>query len=148
MKTIEEYKVRYPDLFKSAQMYLPEGWDGIFMDFLATCSRWLHYPSPDSKGQTHLDSIRILQVKEKFGELRIYFNAVGEEDSGKPPLKGTYSYVQGAADYACTRSLKTCQVCGKPGTLGEYNGWLQVVCEEHAPEDKGYDDWFDEEDEP
>lgn len=56
------------------------------------------------------------QVKEKFGELRIYY--IGGDD-----------YVNGAVDMAVTMAAITCEACGKAGTL-KVKGWMRVTCEE------------------
>jgi len=63
-------------------------------------------------------TIQAVQVKEKFGSLRTYMNYEPEEI--QPWLKEAYE-----------ASTVTCDVCGKPGTLGgKY--WLSTRCEEHT----------------
>jgi len=56
------------------------------------------------------------QVKEKFGGLRFYTNGNTEE-----------SYK--AICEAETLSEKTCEICGKPGSI-RVGGWLRCLCEE------------------
>ena len=62
----------------------------------------------------------ILQVKEKFGVLRIYCNQ--ENDAIRQRLSA-----------AIEESFHTCEVCGEPGILRE-GSWFKTVCEEHVSE--------------
>jgi hypothetical protein len=58
------------------------------------------------------------QVKEKFGELRVYTNY----------------YVEDLADIIdeyVEKSRTICEVCGQPGTMRKDNGWFMVRCEPH-----------------
>jgi len=62
------------------------------------------------------ESFEILQVKEKFGGLRVYTNSSTDE-------------VDALIDKAEEESLITCEVCGafaKPSTRG---GWVKTICE-------------------
>ncbi len=62
----------------------------------------------------------VSQVKEKFGGLRFYINA------------GT-SELWDRIDVAESESLRTCEECGKPGSMRNKRGWLSTRCDEHAP---------------
>jgi hypothetical protein len=64
---------------------------------------------------------KVLQVKEKFGGLRFYSNFSDE----------AISHVIRDAE---AESLKTCEVCGKPGKPNR-GGWIKTCCAEHRPED-------------
>jgi hypothetical protein len=61
----------------------------------------------------------VLQVKEKFGGLRVYVNCRRNEA------------IRQRIGIASEESLHTCEVCGQPGELRE-NGWIKTLCEEHA----------------
>lgn len=61
------------------------------------------------------DGIVIIQVKEKFGGLRIY---VG------PASDFHYSLIEEAAQ----KCAKTCERCGEPGALDDDDGWLRTLC--------------------
>lgn len=78
----------------------------------------------------------ILQIKEKFGELRFYIRA------GSPEIwKIIDEYEE--------KSRHTCEVCGQPGELRGYLPWIsqstKTLCEEHLNEKlqdyrrRGYD---------
>lgn len=59
----------------------------------------------------------VVQVKEKYGTLRFYYD--GGDD-----------YVRGVVAMAESISAHTCEVCGNPGT-SNHNGWITVRCDEH-----------------
>jgi hypothetical protein len=83
---------------------LPPGWtdivDRLFVDLVAM--GW----------DRHLD-----QVKEKFGELRVYASGPKE--------------IWDRIDEATEESRRTCEECGKPGKHST-KGWHTTRCEEHA----------------
>jgi len=68
-----------------------------------------------------LDQVVAVQVKEKFGTLRFYYN-------------GGDNYIDGLVCMAESMSAVTCEVCGNPGT-GHDGGWIRTLCEEHKKED-------------
>jgi hypothetical protein len=59
-----------------------------------------------------------VQVKEKFGTLRFYYD--GGDD-----------YVRGMVTLADNLSEVTCEVCGAPGKIRD-KGWVSVRCDEHV----------------
>jgi hypothetical protein len=62
------------------------------------------------------------QVKEKFGELRVYVAA-------EEPPAGAGAAIEAAED----RSRHTCQVCGRPSRgPGSRYGWVRTLCRRHA----------------
>ena len=63
--------------------------------------------------------LRIVQMKEKFGGLRVYLagDATPEMDR--------------AIEDAVARSTTTCDVCAAPGRLAERQGWWATRCESH-----------------
>jgi len=72
-----------------------------------------------------LDDYRVVQVKEKFGELRWYDN--GNTDKG-------YEIIHKYMDI----SRRTCVLCGKPATRISH-GWICPYCDEHIDADKSCD---------
>ena len=60
----------------------------------------------------------ILQVKEKFGGLRVYVNDANDA-------------IRQRLEDAQQESLRTCEVCGQPGKRCEA-GWIRTLCDEHA----------------
>ncbi|MCK9597110.1 hypothetical protein M0R19_08055 [Candidatus Pacearchaeota archaeon] len=64
--------------------------------------------------------IVIEQVKEKFGELRIYIESVNEE---------TREIIRSIINEAEIKANKTCECCGKPGKLRQ-SGWWKTLCDD------------------
>jgi hypothetical protein len=61
---------------------------------------------------------KIVQVKEKWGGLRIYTDVVHD---------GLDAKIRDVEK----RSFTMCEVCGKPGFLRK-GGWYRTLCDEHA----------------
>jgi hypothetical protein len=70
-------------------------------------------------------SLRIVQVKEKFAGLRLYWQSAGLSSEIKIAINE-------AVALASARSICTCEVCAEPGRLFERGGWLLTRCEDHA----------------
>lgn len=66
--------------------------------------------------------IRVAQAKEKFGGLRFYL-ARGSKDTDRN--NAIYKIIEKAEN----KSVKTCEVCGKPGReRGSH--WIKTLCDE------------------
>lgn len=73
--------------------------------------------------QLQPELVTILQVKQKFGSLRVYLTPA------EP-----YADLVAAAE---KKAAHTCEICGAPGTLCRTkNGWWETVCSMHADERK------------
>lgn len=72
------------------------------------------------KVKDEVPQVYVAQIKEKFGELRFYYDGGDDEISGM---------VRMAEEWAS----KTCEMCGKPGTL-RHGGWMKTLCDEHEVE--------------
>ncbi len=71
-------------------------------------------------------SIRVVQVKEKLGELRVYWDG---------PVEVQHDERVSVAVFAAEcRAVRSCEICGKPGLrrIGS-GGWLSTRCDGHAP---------------
>lgn len=68
--------------------------------------------------------VRIAQIKEKLGGLRIYVDW-----TALPP--DVEAKVQEAIDLAEARASCTCEVCGASGRLYDNEGWYSTRCERH-----------------
>ena len=60
----------------------------------------------------------LMQIKEKYGGLRFYIGSSTDE-------------VFDRIDAAEGESLRTCEVCGGPGSCRERNYWVSTRCDEH-----------------
>lgn len=67
-----------------------------------------------------VEHIRVLQIKEKFGGLRFYYDG-GDE------------YISGLVDMAETWAGHTCEQCGDRGERRS-GGWVQTLCDKHEAE--------------
>lgn len=72
-----------------------------------------------------ISQVVAVQVKEKFGGLRFYYNG-GDE------------YIDGLAQMAEMMSERVCEDCGNKGKLYQ-QGWHRTLCLTHAKE-RGYAD--------
>jgi hypothetical protein len=66
---------------------------------------------------------RVAQIKEKFGGLRVYFDAPENgwtEEDAKACLV--------AEREAESASFKICEECEAPGEKGNHNGWMCTLC--------------------
>lgn len=68
--------------------------------------------------------IRIVQIKEKFAQLRVYVDWLQEPTIEQKEL---FQKAVEIAQYKCSH---TCEVCGKEGKLID-NGWYHTRCEQH-----------------
>jgi hypothetical protein len=116
----------YPELFTeivgrelriSAQPYVGDGWE----DTLARAVVRFEAAKASSPGA----KITILQIKEKFGGLRIYLSTSGLSESAK-------QQVDRAVFLAECRAACTCETCGERGRLWSGDGWLVTSCDAHG----------------
>lgn len=69
-------------------------------------------------------SLQVVQVKEKFGGLRFYYQEVEVDEE-------RYAYmVHGAVQMAESMSFQNCEVCGNNGELRKDGGWLKTRCDD------------------
>jgi len=72
---------------------------------------------------SHIDpNYCILQVKEKFGTLRYYFDT--DKDGADRQI------MFAIASHAETRSSRTCEVCGGYGELRDDMPWIRTLCDD------------------
>jgi len=109
----------------------PVGWQPLLLDL-------------DAKLQKHWPDYTIDQVKEKFGTLRFYAEPGIEPPDFPNDEAGTAAHNQWYAEnvdvfYALideceAKTAEVCQMCGKPGKLGNRNYWWATRCPGCAPE--------------
>lgn len=78
---------------------------------------------PEEQAPDEIPQVTIGQIKEKFGELRFYYD--GGDD-----------YIAGVVAMAETMSYHTCEDCGEPGMLRQDLRWVKVLCDKHHQERK------------
>lgn len=92
---------------------IEKGWDIAFGDFL-----WEDIRNELIKFN-YLNKVRFLEIKEKFGELRIYTNDI-------PPGCNVWNIID---DYSYL-SRHICYKCGKPDVPITDTGWILPICKE------------------
>jgi len=123
----ERYKEKREKLFETfpnvwEHSFWPEvgiGWYQIIWD-LSEELEPLVVAYNDSR-DPEFSPFKFIEMKEKFGALRIYTNC-GDEAIRR---------VVGGAE---EKSENTCEICGAPGKPGG-RYWIKVLCEEHQKED-------------
>lgn len=68
----------------------------------------------------YVEPVVVNQIKEKFGDLRFYY-------------EGGDLYIRGLVSMAEEWAGNTCEECGKPGKTRE-GGWIKTLCDEHEAE--------------
>ena len=76
----------------------------------------------DKRDELKID-VKIVQVKEKWGGLRVYTGAFYDD----APYKEFDNFLIEIEK----KSFTICEDCGKPGKLRS-GGWYRTLCEEHA----------------
>lgn len=101
-------------------------------------------------GRFHCPGVVFIQIKEKYGTLRVYWNFAEIEnyDKIKSKLKNPNDLdecikkygdmVENAIDFSEYLSSKTCEMTGKPGKLYS-KGWCITLCKEEAIKRFGFD---------
>ena len=90
---------------------MPEGWRKAFGNMMMEELREVLIE------ENFLDGFRILEIKEKWGELRLYTNYHNDK-------------IERIIKKYTTLSRNICILCGKPDTHMTYSGWYSPVCEE------------------
>lgn len=117
---VDLFAKRYPLIFAKADLpwglECGVGWDVLLASMFDKIEPVLAV-APKSK-------FRPLQIKEKFGALRFYYEAKGFD-------KASQAKISAAVDEAETASQRTCEVCGQPGKIRRTN-WIRTVCDSCA----------------
>ncbi len=85
------------------------GWAGLIDGVLRLVGRY----AADAKLE-----VRITTVKEKFGQLRFY------QHGGDVTVDQAFEITELVSGHVC-------ELCGKPGSVIDQEGWLQARCEKH-----------------
>lgn len=99
-----------------------DGWYNIMDALCSSITYYLKYkkkPGADADADENADgefSVEFVQVKEKFGALRIYTN-FGDDA------------IDSMISLAARLSQLTCDTCGSPGKNTLIRGWYQTLCE-------------------
>jgi len=119
-KLIEKYSYMFSKGWPSWFDY-DEGWDHIVERVLSLIQWDIKY--------NNMPNVEILQIKEKFGRLEIYFQGGDERTSG-------------IIDLARHISLKTCEICGSTSNIGQTKGWIKTLCKK-CVEKENIEHWIE-----
>lgn len=109
---------RYPQLFDQGGFpTVGDGWQDLLERALKRIAA--------AVAREPAGSFQIVQIKEKYGTLRLYFD--GHKLSKKALVK-----VWEAIDLAEARSACSCEECGAEGRLYDRNGWYLTRCPRHS----------------
>jgi hypothetical protein len=110
-----ELHTKYPTLApEPVFVECGSGWDTIICNL---CDALVRVVRPENQ-------FRFLQIKEKFGGLRVYTSYADttlEQDHA----------ITRAVDEAERASWHTCEVCGAPGESVSYRGYARTLCPWH-----------------
>lgn len=137
---VQRFFLAHPDWKPSIDSHCPVGWDSILGQALSE----LHALAERRRVQ-----ISVVQIKEKFAELRVYFRVAGEPDQIHFDIVGSDGRVVSARSPAASadsvraeamaivnrasdESKRACQACGRPASVRP-GGWLRVFCDDHVP---------------
>ena len=106
----EKLKEKHPDLLEEiSDIECEDGWFSLIEIYLRLCST---YSKRSKKG------IKIRQIKEKFGRLRVYANINDD-------------YILGMGDATELLSESVCEYCGEKGELRTNRRWVKTLCDSH-----------------
>ena len=106
---------KYADKFEPgwpASFDVDSGWYDILKELFDNLEPFLNW-----------DIVKICQVKEKFGGLRVYVDFHGDIDA--EDVKQIHDMI----DDAESKSLHTCESCGAIGEVRTI-GWIKTLCDD------------------
>ena len=132
-KFVTELESKFPEMFANPYggVAVGQGWWPIIWNLCTQIDshvKWknktreallkdnpYNHPIPD-----HVPQVVVMQIKEKFGGLRFYY------DGGDDRVDGMVTMAESWADHSC-------EECGKPGKSRD-GGWIRTLCDEHEAE--------------
>lgn len=111
----EELEFMFPEMFRDESgkqtafdISVGQGWNELVLDLCQDIAAWCK--------ESKIPTPKVVQIKEKFGELRFYCDGTDEM---------TDQFIMAAME----KSAETCERCGAPGYI-RGNGWLRCECDE------------------
>ena len=116
----QPFRMEFPILFggQIESLWVGEGWFHILWDLCGALEALTR-----TRQEEGFPPVRIRQVKEKYGTMRMYVEGGTEE-------------VDDLIDAAEVRSETICEVCGAPGSIHTIRGWDKALCAFHELESK------------
>jgi hypothetical protein len=125
---LNELVAAHPELFAGElpriPSHLPVGWFALVDRLCSDIEALL---------QGRAERLVVVQVKEKFGGLRFYYDWDAADDvAADHETVLLRERVRAQVDEARARTTLICQRCGAPAVLNLYGGWTAALCERHA----------------
>lgn len=109
---------KYPKMYdESYDLYVGPGWHKLIEELSHLIQSRINW---SIKTSNPIPQVKMRQIKEKFGGLRIYY------DGGDDAIGGMVDMAEAIAEV-------TCEECGKPGH-SRSGGWIKTLCDEHEEE--------------
>jgi hypothetical protein len=114
----------FEDNFERSLDSIPNGWMNTFIsqfkdELFKACG-------------PYADEIMFYQIKEKFGELTVYWNFPDKDyytDEDYADLEELVPIIKDIINKYVEISKNTCAVCGKPATYMTDWGWIAPMCD-------------------
>lgn len=127
----EQLCKKYPLIFKDRHGDMKEtlmcwgfecgdGWYQILDSLCANIQQHIDWQNKNHEKHPVVEQVVAVQVKEKFGGLRFYYDGGDEK-------------IQGMVRMAESWASVTCEECGQPGTMRN-GGWIRTLCDKHEAE--------------
>ena len=121
------FRDRYGDMKQTLMCWGFDHGDGWYQILDSLCGNIQNYIDWNNKSAEAgykdfkpVEQVVAVQVKEKFGGLRFYYD-------------GGNDHISGMVRMAESWAANTCEECGSPGKV-RTGGWIRTLCDEHAKE--------------
>lgn len=94
-----------------------DGWYNIINQLCANIQHYTDWQNKNHEKHPVVEQVVAVQIKEKFGTLRFYYD--GGDDT-----------IGGMVRMAESMSAVTCEECGSPGHQRS-GGWIRTLCDKH-----------------
>lgn len=91
-----------------------EGWMSLVIELLDKIQHLVD-------NNPEYSDLQILQIKEKYSQLRVYLNYY-------------YKEIEDLIDEYEEKSAYICEVCGDEGIIRDLHGWYTTLCDKHYQE--------------
>jgi len=107
--TKKEIQEQYKDLFsdKFYDFSISDGWLAIITSLLKSIKNDIMY--------NDMPEVKIIQIKQKFGGLRVYY------DGGDDATRGMVTMAMAIAE-------ETCEDCGSTEDISQTSGYIRTLC--------------------
>ena len=103
---------------KNAVPETGDGWADLVNGLCKTIDQHLAWKN---KNDPEAGYIHVVQIKEKFGGLRFYYDDFSKEKD----------FIDDAVSLAETMSYHICEQCGATGKTRNDIGWIRTLCDNH-----------------